>query len=368
MLKKPFGHSAISWLLSSGGIVHRVFKKVVQRGRSERRDEAYVELLSDARTKPGERRASARQGRAGETVDFFNTLVGLPTMIRSAILGGGAIALVLLALVCVPRHLPQPVSSTLIPASFHARLEQGTLTLRGSLPDSAGRDKIVREAHARYGDANIRIVDELTVDSQVAPAPWLDKLPGILPVLRQMNGRGSVIVDGRSVVLSGRVATEQAKAALLRTVGPMTATGLELEDHVLASLGTASTRPLHASLQSRLNAVLARGKIEFESNQASLTPAGRATLDQLILVLRDAPQAVIEIGGHTDEYGAPDYNMDLSRRRAEAVREYFVKEGLTQRFLAVGYGSTKPRSTEQTRAALQRNRRIELHVKGNGDV
>ena len=85
-------------------------------------------------------------------------------------------------------------------------------------------------------------------------------------------------------------------------------------------------------------------------------------------LLAGAPQAVIEIGGHTDAYGAPEYNMDLSRRRAEAVRDYFVKRGLTQRFDAVGYGATKPRSTEQTQAALQRNRRIELHVKGNGDL
>jgi OmpA-OmpF porin, OOP family len=289
-------------------------------------------------------------------------------MIRAAILGGGAIALVLLALVCVPRHLAPPSSSTLIPASFHARLEQGTLTLRGSFPDVASRDKILQEAHARFDEDKIRIVDQLAVDSQVAPAPWVNSVSGILPVLRQMNGRGSVIIDGRSIVLSGRVATEQAKATLLRTIAPMTAAGLEVEDHVLASVATSPVRSQHGTLQARLNTVLARGRIEFESNRAMLTPTGRATLDQLIPVLRDAPQAVIEIGGHTDAYGAPEYNMDLSRRRAEAVRDYFVKHGLTQRFDAVGYGATKPRSTEQTQAALQRNRRIELHVKGNGDI
>jgi OOP family OmpA-OmpF porin len=155
-------------------------------------------------------------------------------MIRATILGGSAIALVMLAAVCIPRHLPQPTPSTNLPANFHARLEEGTLTLRGSLPDSASRDSILREAHARYDDAKIRIVDELSVDQQVAAAPWLDGVPGILPVLRQMSGRGSVIIDGRSIVLSGRVANEQSKTVLLRTVAPMTAAGLELEDHVLA--------------------------------------------------------------------------------------------------------------------------------------
>ena len=56
-----------------------MLKKAVQQGRSERRGEAYplgyVEPLSDARTKPGERRVSARRGRAGEKSDFFSILI-----------------------------------------------------------------------------------------------------------------------------------------------------------------------------------------------------------------------------------------------------------------------------------------------------
>src|SRR5690348_5003990 len=130
-------------------------------------------------------------------------------MIRAAILGGGAIALLFLTLICIPRHLPPPPSSSAIPATFHARLEQGTLTLRGTFPNIASRDKILQEAHAQYDNAKIRVIDQLTVESQVTPAPWFDALPSVLPVLRQMNGRGSVIIDGRSLVLSGRVATEQ---------------------------------------------------------------------------------------------------------------------------------------------------------------
>jgi len=56
-------------------------------------------------------------------------------MMRRAILGVGAVALTLLAAVCIPRHLPTTTaSSSLTPATFHASLEQGILTLRGSLP------------------------------------------------------------------------------------------------------------------------------------------------------------------------------------------------------------------------------------------
>ena len=288
-------------------------------------------------------------------------------LLRAAILLGGATALTLLALLCAPRHLPSP-TSTPIPANFHARLEQGTLTLRGSVPDQAWHDRILQQAHARYDLAKVKIDDQLVIDAQVAPAPWLDALPGILPVLGQMNGRGSMIVDGKSLALSGRVASEQAKASLLRTISPLTSSGLTLEDHILPATGGAISSVRRGSLQSRLDAILSRTKIEFDSNKATLTAKGVATLDQLVPVLADDPRATIEIGGHTDPFGAPEYNMELSHRRAEAVRDYFIKHGLTNRFIAVGYGATKPRTKEQTQAALQRNRRIELRVTANGDL
>jgi OOP family OmpA-OmpF porin len=113
-----------------------------------------------------------------------------------------------------------------------------------------------------------------------------------------------------------------------------------------------------------LNEILLHSSIEFESNTTTIPPRGRATLDQLIALLRRAPHTAIEIGGHTDQYGAPDYNLELSRRRAEAVRQYFISHGLTNQFTAVGYGASRPLSVAQTRAGFQHNRRIELRVKG----
>jgi OOP family OmpA-OmpF porin len=112
----------------------------------------------------------------------------------------------------------------------------------------------------------------------------------------------------------------------------------------------------------RLNDQLSRSQIEFDSNQATLTPRGRAALDRLLPLLNQAPRTSIEIGGHTDGFGAPDYNKDLSRRRAETVREYLTAHGVTHPMTAVGYGASKPLVSGISRAALQRNRRIELRV------
>lgn len=286
-------------------------------------------------------------------------------MMRRAILGAGAIALTFIAAVCIPRHLPtSTASSALTPASFHARIEKGTLTLRGSLPSEAVKTTILQRAHELYGATPDRVVDELAVDPSVGPAAWVDNVPKILPILGRMVERGSVIIDGRSLVLSGRVDSDRAKAAMLQDVAPLMQTGLKLEDHILAAQLTAPS----PTLQKKLDETLTQGSIEFESNATTMLPRSRATLDQLITILRRAPNTAIEIGGHTDKYGAPDYNLQLSRRRAEAVRRYFISHGLTNQFTAVGYGDSRPLSVAQTRAGLQRNRRIELRIKGTGDL
>lgn len=286
-------------------------------------------------------------------------------MMRRAILGAGTVALTLLAVVCISRHLPtSTASSSLTPATFHASLEQGILTLRGSLPTETSKAAILQRAQELYGATPGHVVDQLAVDPRVEPVSWADNVPKVLPILGHMVERGSIIIDGRSIVLSGLVASERVKAAVLRDIVLFTKAGLELEDHLLSDqLATPSP-----SLQKKLNEVLSHGSIEFESNTTMMLPRARATLDQLIALLRGAPHTAIEIGGHTDKYGAPDYNVQLSRRRAETVQQYFISHGLTNQFTAVGYGASRPLSMVQTRAGLQHNRRIELRVKGVGDL
>jgi len=287
-------------------------------------------------------------------------------MMPRAILGAGAVALALLGVVCIPRHLPAPsASASLSPATFHASLEQGTLTLRGSLPSETSKAAILQRARELYGATPGRVIDELAMDPNVGPATWAGDVATVLPVLGHMTEHGSIIIDGHSIVLSGLVDSDRAKATVLREIAPLTQTGLELEDHILL---TAQFPSSSFSLQKRLNQILSHASIEFESNTTTIPSPGRATLDQLIALLRRAPHTAIEIGGHTDKYGEPDYNLQLSRRRAEAVRDYFINHGLTNQFTAVGYGASRPLSGAETQAGFQHNRRIELRVKGVGDL
>lgn len=284
-------------------------------------------------------------------------------MRRTGIIIGGVVALILLAVVCIPRHLPPPSRPTVVTqASFHAGIERGSLVLRGSLPTERSRATIVEQAHVVAVKMRMRVIDQLIVDKQVKAAAWVDQVPQLLPILGLMTKRGSIIIDGRSLVVTGQVPGHREKAEVLQAMAPAIRAGLRIEDRVVVMPTTspASTAVPLSALQLLLNQVLANSSIEFEPKSATLTTEGQMVLDHIIVLLRRAPETPIEIGAHTDTVGDAEYNLQLSRHRAEAVKQYLTSHGLTNPFTAIGYGSTRPLTHGRQQPGLQQNERIEL--------
>ena len=107
--------------------------------------------------------------------------------------------------------------------------------------------------------------------------------------------------------------------------------------------------------------VATRG-IHFDVNSATIRPESRAALDEIGSMLREHPDLRISIEGHTDSDGDDASNLDLSERRAAAVRDYLVAnygvEGA--RLESVGLGETVPVADNATPEGRQENRRVEL--------
>lgn len=104
--------------------------------------------------------------------------------------------------------------------------------------------------------------------------------------------------------------------------------------------------------------------LRFEVNGAAIEPGFTASLQEDIEVLRANPDVRIRIDGHTDSDGPAAYNLDLSARRAESVRDYFVNVGglSKDRFETKGFGETRPIAPNDTPANKRRNRRVELTI------
>jgi OOP family OmpA-OmpF porin len=99
----------------------------------------------------------------------------------------------------------------------------------------------------------------------------------------------------------------------------------------------------------------------FEFNKAVLTAEGRTHVDHAVQTMRANPNMRVLVEGHTDSVGTHAYNMRLSERRAEAVRDYLVEKGVSaSRIRTAGYAETRPVASNATAAGRAKNRRVDI--------
>jgi outer membrane protein W/outer membrane protein OmpA-like peptidoglycan-associated protein len=103
--------------------------------------------------------------------------------------------------------------------------------------------------------------------------------------------------------------------------------------------------------------------VDFEFNLSQLTVPAQQTLDEVASALLTQPDLHVEIQGHTDSIGSVAYNLNLSQRRADAVKTYLISKGVIASALtARGYGKAKPMVSNDTAEGRAQNRRVAFEV------
>ncbi|WP_338242246.1 OmpA family protein [Aurantiacibacter hainanensis] len=103
--------------------------------------------------------------------------------------------------------------------------------------------------------------------------------------------------------------------------------------------------------------------VTFAVDSTTISPQMRDTLDGVAQSMIDYPNSLIDVMGHTDSTGSEQYNLDLSRRRAESVANYLVSRGVSRaRIETIGYGEQYPIADNSTAAGRSENRRVEIRI------
>ena len=228
-------------------------------------------------------------------------------------------------------------------------------------PDEAKTHQGILEAAWRlfFGET---VTDQLAIGAG-APDGFGDAVSSALGPLSRL-GQGTLAMSDTDVKLSGQALYDKAAGDIQAAFAAALPAPFKPGCHGSRSsrAGTGGGRDA-ATCQGLFSALLGKGTIGFDTGAATISPDSAGVLDNLVGIAERCPDARIEISGNTDSTGDATANLDLSKRRADAVADYLKQAGVAADHLAtVGYGSTRPVASNDTEEGKARNRRIDFLV------
>jgi outer membrane protein OmpA-like peptidoglycan-associated protein len=287
-------------------------------------------------------------------------------MSAQRILASGAAALLVLIVLAIVTHSdkssPAGGQTTTLPPTAPGTLRvhdaAGNVTLDGPVHDGGEKSALENAAASRFGKGNV--VSNLTVQASSESVVWVATAMTALP--RKGGGYGPIdlVVSKTVLSLSGRVPTAAAGRDLVKAVQDASGRKLTARKIEIVSGGAGGL------LQRNIDDAVNGRAVSFETGSAAITKAGQTVLKALVTPLKAARGSVrVVIGGYTDDVGDAKANLRLSRARANSVRVFLLKRGVSaKRMIARGYGEAKPIASNKTAAGRSKNRRIEFTVLG----
>jgi OOP family OmpA-OmpF porin len=126
----------------------------------------------------------------------------------------------------------------------------------------------------------------------------------------------------------------------------------------------ADVPPPEKKVVLRDNRIEITEKVQFALDKAEILSVSFGLLDEVAKVIQENPHVQkVSIEGHASDEGDEQYNLQLSKARAEAVRQYLVKQGVVQdRLSSTGHGEAKPLVANDSPEGREKNRRVEFNI------
>jgi outer membrane protein OmpA-like peptidoglycan-associated protein len=186
------------------------------------------------------------------------------------------------------------------------------------------------------------------------------------PTQQERGTKTGVLIGAASGAILGQVIGRDTEATLLGAgigaavgglAGHQIGAYMDRQEQELRAVMAASEAANIQRTQDVLNATF-KSEVFFDFDSASLKPGGFAEIGRVSGVLNKYPQTTIRVEGHTDSKGSETYNQTLSERRAGAVKNALVQQGVDgMRIIPIGFGESQPISSNDAV-----NRRVNIVI------
>jgi outer membrane protein OmpA-like peptidoglycan-associated protein len=186
-------------------------------------------------------------------------------------------------------------------------------------------------------------------------------------VCARSAGQLNDFADARADALDATVELERGlKDDLRRDLDQLRAEAKTRQDELFGALSQMEGKFASIHREAR-GTIVSLADILFDFNKATLRREVEFNLVKIATILNQFPEMGILIEGHTDSIGTDEYNLDLSRRRAQAVSEFLKSQDVAEaRMTYEGYGESRPVADNETDQGRQRNRRVDLVIREEG--
>ena len=255
---------------------------------------------------------------------------------------------------------PDPLGNLDVLATF----DGSRIVLDGSVLNQRHADALLAGAEAAVGRP--RVVDNLSVlglaPAVTDPDTKVTKAAQLLALFADAQS-GDLALTDTDLTVNAEVADAGLADRITEAVAVSTDIGLRPGGEVTVVEPELSLQEEIDALQAELDALQdeIRENVVFTRSSNTLGELAAGTLDKVVDAMNRYRRPVVEVGGHTDSRGSNSFNLALSQRRAEAVVNYLIGQGLdAERLNPIGFGETEPLSTEENEEAYQLNRRVEF--------
>ena len=249
------------------------------------------------------------------------------------------------------------------PASLRVDSNNNQFRLMGTVSSSEEADTIRETLGELIEDSDY--TDELVIDDSVASADWINEALAVTESVKDIDNF-SVSINSGQMMLSGDVTNRDRGKALTDTAKKLANGKLNVVNNYSinrAELVIDSAEDERARELSQKLLAIDTSKIVFQPGSTELAAEARKILDTVAETIAGYPDQIVEISGHTDSSGDSVVNLELSKERAVAVRDYLVSNGLPSNQLRpIGYGESNPVADNSTSAGRAANRRIEFNL------